>query len=183
MWHSLHRHPDTNCEAVVAISCAVSRQNTGTLNLHYRATGAIDDARLPPFVPPMRADGLWRHSCFEVFIRASAGAAYYEFNFAPSRQWAAYRFESRRSGMADVPIDPPAIETTTSIDRFALHTSLELDCLPDLSNTAAWTIGLSAVIEETNGRRSYWALDHPAGGADFHHSDCFALELPAPKRA
>jgi hypothetical protein len=35
------------------------------------------------------------------------------------------------------------------------------------------------VIEETNGRLSYWALAHPPGKPDFHHSDCFALELPA----
>ena len=40
-------------------------------------------------------------------------------------------------------------------------------------------LGLSAVIEETSGRKSYWALAHPPGKADFHHSDCFALELPA----
>jgi hypothetical protein len=35
------------------------------------------------------------------------------------------------------------------------------------------------VIEETNGRKSYWALAHPPGKPDFHHSDCFALGLPA----
>ena len=38
-------------------------------------------------------------------------------------------------------------------------------------------LGLSAVIEEANGRKSYWALAHPPGKADFHHADCFA-ELP-----
>jgi hypothetical protein len=34
------------------------------------------------------------------------------------------------------------------------------------------------VIEETNGNKSYWALAHPPGKADFHHADCFALEFP-----
>jgi len=24
---------------------------------------------------------------------------------------------------------------------------------------------------------SYWALRHPPGGPDFHHADCFAMEL------
>jgi hypothetical protein len=43
---------------------------------------------------------------------------------------------------------------------------------------ASWRLGLSAVIEETSGRISYWALAHPPGKADFHHSDCFAHELP-----
>ena len=43
-------------------------------------------------------------------------------------------------------------------------------------------IGLSAVIEEEGGRKSYWALAHPPGPPDFHHPDCFTLELAAPKR-
>jgi hypothetical protein len=38
-------------------------------------------------------------------------------------------------------------------------------------------LGLSAVLEATNGDKSYWALAHPPGKPDFHHADCFALEL------
>lgn len=41
-------------------------------------------------------------------------------------------------------------------------------------------VGLSAVIEETDGTKSYWALRHPPGPPDFHHPDCFAVELAAP---
>jgi len=44
-------------------------------------------------------------------------------------------------------------------------------------------IGLSAVIEETDGTKSYWALRHPPGKPDFHHPDCFALTLGAPPPA
>jgi len=40
-------------------------------------------------------------------------------------------------------------------------------------------LGLSAVIEEIDGTKSYWALAHPPGKPDFHHPDCFALTLPA----
>jgi hypothetical protein len=36
---------------------------------------------------------------------------------------------------------------------------------------------LAAVIEDTRGDKSYWALAHPPGKADFHHSDTFALEF------
>ena len=43
----------------------------------------------------------------------------------------------------------------------------------------AIALGLSAVIEEADGNVSYWALAHPPGKPDFHHSDCLALELPA----
>jgi hypothetical protein len=40
-----------------------------------------------------------------------------------------------------------------------------------------WELGLSVVLEEKNGAKSYWALAHPPGKPDFHHEDCFAHEL------
>jgi len=33
------------------------------------------------------------------------------------------------------------------------------------------------VIEEAAGTLSYWALCHPPGRPDFHHSDNFVLEI------
>ena len=120
-------------------------------------------------------DELWRHTCFEAFV--GAGVAYYEFNFAPSRHWAAYQFSSYRSGMRVASeIDAPQIAAAWSHERYTLHASLEMDQLL-LSRETTLRLGLSAVIEENNGQRSYWALAHPPGKADFHHSDCFTVEL------
>ncbi|MFC7497623.1 hypothetical protein ACFQRC_00110 [Enterovirga sp. GCM10030262] len=71
---------------------------------------------------------------------------------------------------------PPRIETRAAGHFYELRALLEVpDLLPDMP----WQLGLSAVIEETNGRKSYWALAHPPGDPDFHHEDCFALELAA----
>jgi hypothetical protein len=39
-------------------------------------------------------------------------------------------------------------------------------------------IGLTAVLEQTDGTKSYWALAHPPGKPDFHDPACFALEFP-----
>jgi hypothetical protein len=50
--------------------------------------------------------------------------------------------------------------------------------LPRLEEAAIWQLDLAAVIEERGGRISYWALAHPPGKPDFHHSDCFTLEFP-----
>jgi hypothetical protein len=140
----------------------------------------MGDLSIPPVTAPMRTDDLWRHTCFEAFVRASPSAAYYEFNFAPSTQWAAYRFGGYRSGMrvADE-IATPRFEVQSSGEGFELQVSLELG----LPSDTAWRLGLAAVIEETNGRKSYWALTHPPGKVDFHHSDCFARELPAVVRS
>ena len=129
--------------------------------------------RLPPVVAAERADELWRHTCFEAFVRPSTGPAYYEFNFSPSTQWAAYQFSSYRSGMrVATEIAAPRIEVRSTAEFYTFQASLALDGL-----SSPLHLGLSAVLEETNGRKSYWALAHPPGKADFHHADCFALEL------
>jgi hypothetical protein len=106
------------------------------------------------------------------------GAAYYEFNFAPSTQWAPYRFSSYRSRIrAASALRTPLFEVQSSPDRFALQAALELDELSNLPPNASLRLGLAAVIEETSGHKSYWALAHPPGKPDFHHSDGFAHEL------
>ena len=125
-----------------------------------------------------RADELWRNTCFEAFVRTSPGAGYYELNFAPSTQWAAYRFSGYRSGMrVATEISAPRIETQSSPECYMLRAFLALDRLPGLPPDAGWRLGLSAVIEETSGRKSYWALMHPAGKPDFHDADSFVHEF------
>jgi hypothetical protein len=60
---------------------------------------------------------------------------------------------------------------------YTLQVSLDLDGISMLPHDAGWRLGLAALIEETNGHKSHWALAHPPGKADFHHPDCFACEL------
>ncbi|MCA1750033.1 MAG: hypothetical protein LC634_11120 [Sphingomonadales bacterium] len=72
--------------------------------------------------------------------------------------------------------EPPQIKVTQSEDRFRLKALVRL---PDVSS-GSWQAALSAVIEETDGTKSCWSLAHPAGEPDFHHPDCFTLELPPP---
>jgi hypothetical protein len=171
----LKRHPDSPCVAATHVDVDVVRAHAGILGLSYIVAGNIGDLQLPTVTAPARTDELWRHTCFEAFIRAVPDGGYYEFNFAPSTQWVAYRFEDYRSGMrAAAEIGAPAIEVESVRERYTLRTSLEL---PGPLSSAGWRLALSAVVEETNGRRSYWALEHPPGKPDFHHPDCFAAEL------
>ena len=180
MRRALRLHPDSRCIAATHIEVEVTRPRPGNLVLRYFVTGKMIDLRMPPVTAPTRTDELWRHTCFEAFVRALPGAAYYEFNFAPSMQWAAYRFSDYRSGMSVAgEISAPRVEAQSTGERYELQASLELDRLSSLPGDAVWRLGLSVVIEETSGRKSYWALAHPPGKADFHHSDCFAHELPA----
>ncbi|HMJ93583.1 MAG TPA: DOMON-like domain-containing protein, partial [Allosphingosinicella sp.] len=147
----------------------VSRPKSGGLALCYSVTGDLEALSLPPMGESVRAGDLWQHSCFEAFRGMAEG--YLEYNFAPSTAWAAYRFDDYRAGMRDADIAPPRIETRIEPGRFDLSVELALP--------GEGPLGLSAVIEERSGRKSWWALAHPPGDPDFHHPDCFALELPA----
>lgn len=179
MRRALRLHPDSRCAAVLRIEVNVARPRPGDLVLCYAVTAKMSELRMPAAMAPARADELWRHTCFEAFVRASPSAAYYEFNFAPSTQWALYRFDGYRSGMSVASeMSAPRIEAQSSAGCYNLQASLDLQHLPELRSDATWTVGLSAVIEETSGDISYWALAHARGKADFHHSDCFAIELP-----
>ncbi len=174
----LSLHPDSRCFAEAHIEVEVARPRANSLVVSYIVTGKLSDVCMPPILAVARSDGLWRHTCFEAFVRASSGTAYYEFHFAPSKQWAAYWFSSYRNGMCvAAEISAPPIEIRSCPDRYTLQASLQLDRLSRLPRTASWYLGLSALIEDTSGRMSYWALAHPPGKPDFHHAGCFAYEF------
>lgn len=172
MRHALTLHPLTPCAAAIRVAVVVARPDPSSLILEFHVTGALDALSLPPPGAGGRAGGLWQHTCVEAFVQTPPG--YCEFNVAPSTQWAAYRFDAYRDGMRPLEgIAPPRIVVERTAGRFTLRAGLQLPL------DARGRIGLSAVIEETEGCKSYWALAHPPGKPDFHHADCFALELPA----
>ncbi len=180
MRRALILHPDSRCTAATRIDVEIGRPNPSSLVLYYSVTGRISDLRMPPPAAPARADELWQHTCFEAFVRAPPSDAYYEFNFAPSTQWAAYRFSAYRREMSVADdVSAPRIDAQSRGELYQLRASLSLDGLSGLPSGSAWRLGLSAVIEETSGRKSFWALAHPPGKPDFHRPDCFAYELPA----
>lgn len=101
-------HPDFAPLSVQGIDVMLACGGDGRWLVEYRVQGA-GDLVTPAPAPPRRADELWKATCFELFIRPEEGNGYYEFNFAPSGEWAAYRFGGYRAGMVDLPLGPPAI--------------------------------------------------------------------------
>lgn len=173
MSHALRPHPDYPCSAVSRIEAEVVRQGS-RLTLRYALAGAIGDLTIPAPTDPVRTDELWRHTCFEAFVRTTPGDAYVELNLAPSTAWAAYRFTGYREGMAPAHIAAPRIEVLTTASSLALTAAFDLTGLGD----DPWRFALSAVIEDAAGARSYWALAHPPGRPNFHHAAGFVLQLP-----
>lgn len=173
--YALMAHADT-VRPDMHLSCKMTLVGTDVLRLEYVLVGAIGDVLIPEPEIPDRRDELWRHTCFEAFLRFERG--YAEFNFSPSRKFAAYRFEGYREGMQpahDLPA--PDIYREQDDGRFALTAWVDLKSVLPIGLRR---IGLSAVIEETDGTKSYWALAHAAGPPDFHNPDTFIAHLPAP---
>jgi hypothetical protein len=121
-----------------------------------------------------RAGGLWQTTCLEAFLRAEGEDGYREWNFAPSGQWAAYDFTAYREGMADAEVGAsPYIRMEDNLTWWTLGATIAVEAGPERR------LGLSAVFEERDGSKSYWALAHPPGDSpDFHHPDCFVARLP-----
>jgi hypothetical protein len=134
--------------------------------------------RVPQPETPGRAEGLWKHTCFEAFISASGSSGYYELNFSPSGQWAIYSFDRYRTGMSAVEVStPPRLAVRAHDDRLELEAVVYLFDLGLGREGLELKLALTAVVEDDSGSLSYWALKHAPGKPDFHHSDGFVLEL------
>jgi hypothetical protein len=153
---------------------AVERKGNA-LSFTFALIGDMSRIRIPLLAPPARRDELWRRTCFEAFLRPLGGEAYFEFNFSPSGEWAAYAFDGYRHGMRLLETPAPSIGGVADPGELRLLVSLPL-------KATALDIGLSAVIEDVAGHRSYWALVHPSDKPDFHHPRSFALPFPGPRK-
>ena len=166
---SLRLHPDSR-STLERVEVEAVRDTTGLLHLTYSVSGAIDRVAIPGAQPSLRTDELWKHTCFELFLSAAKG--YYELNFSPSSQWAAYRFDAHRAGMRDAILAEPTIEWRATDGQGVLTVTVQLP------HDATGPLGVSTVIENIDGDRSFWALAHPPGRPDFHNAACFVGELP-----
>jgi hypothetical protein len=170
-------HTETPAGAVSGIK-AFTRFEGRDLAITYVVHGDIGRLRVPPPKPPRWTPDLWQHTCFEAFIATGAGPGYNEFNFSPSGEWAAYRFRGYRDGAAlEAGRLEPGISVRRQRNSLELNASLRLDQLSGFTRRARARLGLSAVIEDCEGRLSYWALRHPSGKPDFHCADNFILQF------
>lgn len=169
-------HPGFPPKLVRDVKVQIEWHEQRAIWLEYCVYGA-EALVLPAPAEPRRADELWKTTCFELFCTKPDREGYFEFNFSPSFEWAAYAFNGYRSGQRELPAQPPEIEISSELGE---HFFLAAEPWPpDLVCDAA-KLALSAVIEEKDGTKSYWALIHPdQEKPDFHHPDGFILELPA----
>ena len=171
-------HPDHDTGPVRGVEVAVTR-TPDTLALRYALEGDLDAIRIPPPVAPAIVHGLWEHTCFELFIARDGEPAYHELNFAPSGAWAAFAFRGYRDGepLRDAALAPDIATRREGGGTLLLDARVPLARLAPAYAGARLRLALTAVVEDARGGRSYWALHHPPGRADFHHRDGFVLVL------
>jgi hypothetical protein len=126
-----------------------------------------------------RLDGLWEHTCFELFLAAEGMEPYWELNLAPNGDWNLYRLDDYRQGL-----DPVSDRDALPFDVRATEQGLELELslqLPEELALAcrqrALQLGVTAVMEHPEGDLTYWALAHGGAEADFHRREDFLLRL------
>jgi hypothetical protein len=187
---SLLPHPDTP-SAAVRLAARAELTPPQSLRLAYLLEADPEQIRIPPPVMEAgRADNLWVHTCFEAFVGLNESPHYLELNFSASGQWAAYRFESYRQGMAPAALqEAPRVALRRGERRLELVAEVSLsgashwlDPGGKVAHRSRWRLALSTVVEDRQGRLSYWALRHPPGRPDFHHPDTFSVSLEIPRK-
>lgn len=182
-------HPAAPSDGAQRVAARAELLSPESLRFQYVMEADLRLVRIPaPVADAGTADKLWTHTCFEAFVGLPESPRYLELNFAPSGQWAAYRFDSYRQGMAPAVDTAARLAVRRSDERLELQAEVRLgESLffpvphPEVPGCPRVRIALTAVVEDREGRLSYWALRHPPGRPDFHHPESFslALEIPA----
>jgi hypothetical protein len=172
-------HPTTPLPQVESLAVSLSLAADGGLAARFDCRCRDGALRLPQARPPAAADELWRHTCCELFAGAAGAAAYREFNWSPSGQWAMYDFSAYRERAAsrlDPTLSAAGIEFAQAAGGWTLGARLAAAALPEASGGPI-ELGVAAVLEAADGTLSYWALRHAAERPDFHRRETFVLRL------
>ena len=171
-------HPSSPSTAVRGLTASARIGGAGKLAMRFVLDADMSQIALPALRPAARADELWRHTCFEVFVALPDSDAYVELNFSPSTEWAMYGFVAYRRGMTPLDVKrPPRVAVRPTSRGLVLEAVTYLAELPMPQPGSPLRAGAAAVVEETDGRLTYWALTHPSALPDFHHRLGFVLHV------
>jgi hypothetical protein len=176
-----HRGGAADAAAATIMARVAFDESHASLRFTYRLRGAVAELSVPPRASAGRAERLWEHTCFEAFVAPSGGNRYYELNFSPSTEWAAYEFDAYRQGMRPRALEvPPSVAVVATAGELSVTADVELR---GISNAPwPWRIGLAAVVEARTGGRAYFALRHPRENPDFHDAASFLVTLDGSAR-
>lgn len=168
--HELAPHPAHPPLAIRRVEARILSLTDNWVRVRWRIDGS-QKLVIPKFAGRGRADNLWQTTCFELFVKPKAGGpAYSEFNMSPSERWAAYDFSAYREGMRErIFMREPDCTMRKGQSMTIFDAALPRDQMPE----PPCAVGLSAVLEEEGGIKSYWALTHAGDAPDFHDPASF----------
>ena len=158
----------------IEITGTVIRQDS-ILSIHYSILGKIENILLPELSNSARQDDLWKATCFEFFIAIQDQPRYWEFNMSPSSKWNVYAMDAYRqvNMREEVAFSQLPFEFRKTNDEILLDISVDLN--PILEPNQVLQIGVTTIIQTTDGNETYWALAHSGPHADFHLRDSFIM--------
>lgn len=155
--------PSASCEFINSISGNITRRGQ-EIECAWRIEGDLD--RVNWQGPETgRHDNLWQHTCLELFIGQPGQLSYTEFNLSPAGGWNAYHFDDVRLGMART---DQFMLTSTSLGTTPTARIVRAQLGTVNTSANALQVGISAVVEGTDGSLHYYALAHESGKPDFH---------------
>lgn len=155
----------------IQISTQIEVSEKQILKIKYIIEGDVKKILWPQEKQAERKDELWKHTCFELFVKQPEAIGYCEFNFSPSKDWNAYEFSDYREGMKLF----DSIKTIP-INMSYYDNRVELSAIIELPNKGI-NIGISAVLEDKNNKIFYFALKHNSIKPDFHDPSTFIQRI------
>ena len=172
---TLQAHPQFPAPPVRAVHASLGAVGQ-RVHIRFEIDAEPRALRWPEATVPAFRDGLWRHSCVELFC-AGAQDDYREFNFSPSGEFAVYGFDAYRSGMRSLELGTPGILRHAGAAGLGVDVQMPAEWLGAHSQSPR-AVGLTAVLEASDGSLSYWALRHPGAKPDFHDRVGFIAGWP-----
>ncbi len=156
---------------------ALLTRNQDRLTIVYLLSGALRSLSIPkPSTQPQRKTRLWEETCFELFMAPVGLGSYWEYNLSPAGHWNVYHFDAYRSRMREEAAWQ-SLPFTVEMQESGLSLSVELDLSRIGVQGQRFDVGVSAVVCQSTGLPSYWALCHRGSVADFHRRDGFIVSL------
>jgi hypothetical protein len=170
----LECHAQTPRAPGIEVTVAIHVEEPDVIVVCYRIIGDVEGVRVPGPGTQLEPERLWEHTCCEMFVASSVSDAYVEWNFSPTGQIARFEFSSYRCRRpSSSAIDA---QVSVTVERGELRVEARVPLRADVVGDSA-RLALTTVIEDVEGRLSYWAMRHPSDRPDFHHRDGFALAL------
>ena len=172
----LEPHPSQTRLPDLDLQVRLSR-SAGILSLSFHLRDPQAEVLLPDIAEhPERRDGLWRTTCFELFLAQPGHSSYHELNLSPAGHWNLLHFRETRQA-ADSGWTPQELAFQFIRRANGGELTAELPLEPLGLADGPLRLGVCAVLDTADSGPTHWALVHPMPHPDFHDPRGFVLKI------